>query len=212
MIVIRSIPSPALFATVAIIGWETDCCVKGARMRIIMSSPPLSTSNCDRRMHPKASKSSNTQHAAQSIAPSSHSPTSHHSFIHLLAAMHNTQRGMQTMYRTGLALALLSLSSFILYSLYFNFQPSTSSLPCQVHSFTPEKSEISIRGAMYLSASDLLERASPANLDDQVGTWNATVPKIIHQSWKEEQLPVKFLTWSNSWRIRHPDWQWVSFI
>jgi hypothetical protein len=54
MIVIRSIPSPALFATVAIIGWETDCCVKGARMRIIMSRPRLSTSNCDRRMHPKS--------------------------------------------------------------------------------------------------------------------------------------------------------------
>jgi len=36
------------------------------------------------------------------------------------------------------------------------------------------------------------------------------IPKIIHQSWKEEELPHKFLDWSNSCRIKHPDWVWVS--
>jgi mannosyltransferase OCH1-like enzyme len=35
------------------------------------------------------------------------------------------------------------------------------------------------------------------------------VPKIIHQSWMDGNLPVKFSKWSDSLRVRHPDWSWV---
>lgn len=38
---------------------------------------------------------------------------------------------------------------------------------------------------------------------------NGTIPKIIHQSWSSTKLPRKFVRWSSSWRLQHPDWEWV---
>jgi mannosyltransferase OCH1-like enzyme len=35
------------------------------------------------------------------------------------------------------------------------------------------------------------------------------LPKIIHQSWLDLDLPVKFKHWSDSFRMKHPDWVWV---
>lgn len=123
--------------------------------------------------------------------------------------MHESYLGKHNMFRASVFLGVVSLSSFGLYFLYFNFQPLSASAACEVRSFAPASSEISVPGASYLSASHLLARPLPATLEDNAAIWNATVPKIIHQSWKEDKLPAKFLTWSNSWRIRHPDWQWV---
>jgi mannosyltransferase OCH1-like enzyme len=38
---------------------------------------------------------------------------------------------------------------------------------------------------------------------------NGSIPKIIHQSWKSEELPDRFVQWSDTWRMHHPDWEWV---
>ncbi len=35
------------------------------------------------------------------------------------------------------------------------------------------------------------------------------IPKIIHQTWKEEAIPPGFAAWSKSWRERNPDWRWI---
>ena len=37
----------------------------------------------------------------------------------------------------------------------------------------------------------------------------ATVPKIIHQSWKDEYVPERFLKWQESWKRTHPDWEYM---
>jgi len=58
--------------------------------------------------------------------------------------------------------------------------------------------------ARYLSPSDLLSR--PLAIDRLA---NATVPKLIHQSWSTKDLPPKFQRWSDTWRSSHPDWEWV---
>ena len=34
------------------------------------------------------------------------------------------------------------------------------------------------------------------------------LPKIIHQSWKESNLPDDFGRWSQIWKDRHPDWEY----
>lgn len=34
------------------------------------------------------------------------------------------------------------------------------------------------------------------------------IPKIIHQSWSSDILPVKFRPWSTSLREHHPEWEW----
>ncbi len=36
-----------------------------------------------------------------------------------------------------------------------------------------------------------------------------TVPKIIHQSWKDEHVPERFLKWQESWKRTHPDWEYM---
>lgn len=58
--------------------------------------------------------------------------------------------------------------------------------------------------APYLSPAELLEGRTA-----DVETTSRGIPKLIHQSWIDLDLPVKFEAWSNSWRIKHPDWQWV---
>ena len=37
----------------------------------------------------------------------------------------------------------------------------------------------------------------------------AGLPRIIHQSWESADIPAKWATWSDSWRVKHPDWDWV---
>jgi hypothetical protein len=34
------------------------------------------------------------------------------------------------------------------------------------------------------------------------------IPRIIHQTWKEQALPERFRTLSETWRAKHPDWAW----
>lgn len=42
-----------------------------------------------------------------------------------------------------------------------------------------------------------------------VNPTNGSIPKLIHQSWSSNTLPAKFITWSDTWRANHPDWEWV---
>jgi GT2 family glycosyltransferase len=35
------------------------------------------------------------------------------------------------------------------------------------------------------------------------------IPKIIHQTWKNEVIPAAFAEWSRGWREKNADWQWV---
>lgn len=58
--------------------------------------------------------------------------------------------------------------------------------------------------ARYLSPRELLSR--PLSIDRPA---NASVPKLIHQSWSSTELPPKFQRWSDTWRSNHPDWEWV---
>jgi Glycosyltransferase sugar-binding region containing DXD motif len=61
--------------------------------------------------------------------------------------------------------------------------------------------QICLPKAKYLSPTELMQRPlSPVN---------GSIPKIIHQSWKSEELPDRFVRWSDTWRMHHPDWEWV---
>lgn len=35
-----------------------------------------------------------------------------------------------------------------------------------------------------------------------------TIPKIIHQTWKDDQVPAHFQPFVNSWKEHHPDWEY----
>ena len=35
------------------------------------------------------------------------------------------------------------------------------------------------------------------------------IPTVIHQSWRDANVPVKFLPWIGSWKINHPTWRYV---
>ncbi|MGW1801478.1 glycosyltransferase [Streptomyces sp. NPDC001984] len=32
------------------------------------------------------------------------------------------------------------------------------------------------------------------------------IPALIHQTWKDTDVPLKWREWADSWRLRHPDW------
>ncbi len=34
------------------------------------------------------------------------------------------------------------------------------------------------------------------------------IPKILHQTWKNSELPDELQTWQSTWRDLHPDWQY----
>ena len=34
------------------------------------------------------------------------------------------------------------------------------------------------------------------------------IPKIIHQSWKNKDLPANFARWQKSWLDKHPAWEY----
>ena len=55
--------------------------------------------------------------------------------------------------------------------------------------------------ARQLSATELLERPLATNF--------TAVPRLIHQSWMNDELPAKFQKWSDGCRSAHPDWEWV---
>ncbi len=99
-----------------------------------------------------------------------------------------------------LSLILVSTLTFFGYLFYFGL-PSQCENPSYI--FTQEI--LQVAGAQSLHSGHLLEVASPTYQDDNVGG----IPKIIHQSWKGEELPHKFLEWSNTLRLKHPDWKWV---
>ncbi|KAK9242831.1 nucleotide-diphospho-sugar transferase [Lipomyces tetrasporus] len=55
--------------------------------------------------------------------------------------------------------------------------------------------------AKVLSAKDVLSRPLATNF--------GVMPKLIHQSWSDQNLPAKFDAWSRSCREQNPDWEWV---
>ena len=57
------------------------------------------------------------------------------------------------------------------------------------------------QSARRIMAKELLARPLARN--------STTIPKLIHQSWKDDILPEKFETWSRSCRTHNPDWEWV---
>ena len=50
--------------------------------------------------------------------------------------------------------------------------------------------------------------ASKATLDTAKHL-DGGISKIIHQSWRSEEVPEKFQSWAQTWRTNHPDWSYV---
>lgn len=34
------------------------------------------------------------------------------------------------------------------------------------------------------------------------------IPRILHQTWKSDELPAEFRAWQESWKRHHPDWEY----
>lgn len=60
---------------------------------------------------------------------------------------------------------------------------------------------INAKLARPLSAAELLCRPLPSDY--------SSIPKLLHQSWKTNELPEKFEKWSKVCREKHHDWEWV---
>ena len=107
-----------------------------------------------------------------------------------------------------LPLAVIFLSSLCLYALYFVASPSTP--PCRTQLSVPDRESLTIPGAVYLDPNVLLRQTGEESGIALEGIGRVGgIPRLIHQSWKNESLPYKFLEWSNSFRLRHPEWKWV---
>ena len=64
-----------------------------------------------------------------------------------------------------------------------------------------ETESTAIPEAQRISAREMLDRPLPVD--------RTRVPMLIHQSWKNNQLPDKFVRWSTSCRRKNPDWEYV---
>jgi inositol phosphorylceramide mannosyltransferase catalytic subunit len=62
-------------------------------------------------------------------------------------------------------------------------------------------SATSFTRAKQISARELLARPLSRDLH--------TVPRIIHQSWADDQLPAKFAKWSQTCQVQNTDWEYV---
>ena len=62
---------------------------------------------------------------------------------------------------------------------------------------------------MAISGSDFMEIFDKEDEKIKVARLNGTIPKFIHQSWKQYKLEDKFYYWHTSWRELHPDWIYV---
>jgi mannosyltransferase OCH1-like enzyme len=49
-------------------------------------------------------------------------------------------------------------------------------------------------------------RAMKAWKDSRASKESTTVPKIMHQSWRTKELPLKFRKWSDTCKLMHPEW------
>lgn len=76
-------------------------------------------------------------------------------------------------------------------------------------SSNPETADtIDVPAAAYLTPELLRERKTSGRLQRTA----RGLPKVIHQSWVDTDLPIKFKHWSDSWRVKHPDWIWVRVL
>lgn len=121
-----------------------------------------------------------------------------------------------------LALVILIFTGSIIYTIfqssnwpwYYHFCPTP---PPNYLAASSHTETISLPAARYLKPRALIDSVSSTSagsvrsggIEREI---NEGVPKIIHQSWMDGNLPVKFSKWSDSLRIRHPDWSWVSIF
>ncbi|KAJ3127056.1 hypothetical protein HK098_006853 [Nowakowskiella sp. JEL0407] len=47
------------------------------------------------------------------------------------------------------------------------------------------------------------------SMDREKSFSKRSIPKIIHQSWKNEHLPAKFEEWASSWKQQNPEYQYT---
>jgi hypothetical protein len=93
--------------------------------------------------------------------------------------------------------------------------------PIRLNTIT-QGSIVTLRGATVLDSKSLLDRDKDDNPggviydtngnEVKLGYLSNGIPKIIHQSWKSGELPVKFWEWSGGCRAKHPDWYWVCYV
>ncbi|OBT84788.1 hypothetical protein VE02_06921 [Pseudogymnoascus sp. 03VT05] len=117
-----------------------------------------------------------------------------------------------------LRIVLICLAIWLLLSAFFRYKPGQSEqtfvdrpteqwavdlragCPPRFDAALPELS-IDAKLARPLSAAELLCRPLPSDL--------SSIPKLLHQSWKTNELPAKFDKWSKVCREKHHDWEWV---
>jgi inositol phosphorylceramide mannosyltransferase catalytic subunit len=97
------------------------------------------------------------------------------------------------------------ISSFMRLSVVPPSPPSAPEIPpipseCSTLSF--ERRQESTNGlAIALSPAELLCRT--------IDPTAPGIPKLLHQSWKNNELPAKFHKWSQGCREKHAGWEWV---
>lgn len=62
---------------------------------------------------------------------------------------------------------------------------------------------VTSRAELTIPAHKLRQRISLSKAESKL-----QVPKIIHQSWKTDSVPDRFLKWQESWKTTHPDWEY----
>lgn len=84
----------------------------------------------------------------------------------------------------------------------------------QVHSKLGSTSN-GLQNGFHLTENNLGSGGKPAtpSIDktynqERISMVEPSIPKIIHQTWDNENVPRVFAKWARSWQERHPDWEY----
>lgn len=112
-----------------------------------------------------------------------------------------------------LALALLTLSivSFLLYVFVMSLYNGRSVRdPCMVANTSKEKIEefLSVKRHFTVQKSDVV----PDHVITASQSFEAKVPKLIHQQWKNDDVPPKFMKWKKKWLEFYPEPEYTHML
>lgn len=114
--------------------------------------------------------------------------------------------------KTGFGLVLLSSILFLIYigslSLYNGRSVRD---PCTV----AKKSQSTIQSSLNEIQRELFNRPSkfvPIELTKSTPNFEATIPKIIHQQWKDDVVPKKFMKWKEKWMQYFPEPEYTHML
>ena len=126
----------------------------------------------------------------------------------VFGSVQQLRHDMTSLNRRSIVLAATVLLTITLSSIYVSAYYEWNARTYRIGAAEDKGSQntLCLPVAIYITPSALLQMHTA----DTIARTKRGLPKVIHQSWQTLDVPIRFKHWSDSFRLRHPDWLWVS--